>query len=105
MKFRFYWLLYLIPALLILFSVGEIIDGVQHPEQYPFGGEMFATHSIYASKGRFIFYHVSLILLLVLLTVASIKKWKKLFWALLVLSVLLFFYPMFTNGNGFWMND
>lgn len=101
MKFRFYWLLYLIPVLFILFSIGEIIECIQHPEQYPYGGEMFAQHSIYASKDRFIFYHLSLILFFVLLTIASIKKWKKLFWTLLFFLVLLFFYPMFTNGNGF----
>lgn len=79
MKFKLQWLLYLLPILVLIFSIGEIFDSINHPEQYPFGGEMFAEISIYSSSTTYILYHVLVCVMMLLIVISSAMKWKKVF--------------------------
>jgi hypothetical protein len=67
-------------------------------EGYPFGPEVAGPYSIFVSKQFFITYHVWGIVLSVLCTYAMWKEIRVLFMIVLLLLMLVMFYPYYTGS-------
>ncbi len=88
---------YLFLIAIIFFSIGEIVDSISNPSNYPFAGEVLGVYSIYSSINAYILYHSVFILAAIMTLFFSVRKSKKMFFVLLVFLTFILFYPVFTN--------
>jgi hypothetical protein len=87
----------LIPFTLIALNVSELINVYSGKGDYPFESEFFAPLSIYQSQNAYVSYTILFSLFLIALIVSSFLRKKKVYWGLLILCLLFFAYPFFTN--------
>ncbi len=87
----------LVPLALIALNVSELVNVYSGKGDYPFGSEFFSPVSIYQSQDVYVGYTVLFTLVLAALIASSFLRKKKLYWSLLVLCLLFFAYPFFTN--------
>lgn len=87
----------IIPLALTALNVSELINVYSGKGDYPFESEFFSPLSIYQSQSLYVGYTILFTLLLIALIVSSFFKKPKLYWTLLVLCLLFFAYPFFTN--------
>lgn len=90
-------LINLIPALILFMNVSEIVDASLHPERYPFGSDFFSPYSIYQSSRLYIIYQVIFSVSLIALILSSIWGKKKMYYTLLIVNMIMLFYPLLTN--------
>src|SRR5690606_26237625 len=85
------------PFLLILAHCEDLWTIYYGNEDYPFGSAFFAPYSIYQSQSLYVSFVAVHTLFLISLIVCSIfRKWK-LYYVLLVVCIVMLFYPMLTN--------
>lgn len=87
----------LLPLFLIVLNIVDISDVLLNKSRYPFGSEFFSPMSIYKSKEIYVTYNIVFTLMLIVLVIMAFKRNWKYFWIVLVIDVLMFFYPMITN--------
>ena len=86
-----------IPLFFIIAHCDDLWSVYYGKEDYPFGSAFFAPYSIYQSKALFVSFTVIQTLFLVGLVACSIFREWKIYRILLVICILMFFYPILTN--------
>ncbi|SIT14296.1 hypothetical protein SAMN05421761_12111 [Belliella pelovolcani] len=93
-KILFLVVINVIPSFIVLSIILDLYDAIVNPGLFPFGSEFFSPYSIYKHKRLFIAFNLVELLSLVMLIVTSIlRKWK-LYYVLLVISIVLIIYRM-----------
>jgi|GEM_PF-2513096 len=88
----------IIPLFWTIVICEELLAIFYGVENYPFGSDFFSPFSIYQSKKLYVSFIVVHAIFLITLIVCSIfRKWK-FYYFLLAVCIIMFLYPMLTNG-------
>jgi hypothetical protein len=90
-------LINVVPIIFLLFNISELYNVFYGNSDYSFGSDFFSAYSIYQSKMWYIIY-LSIFIVSLLGMISFSKTNKRVgYYALLIVNVLLFLYPMCTN--------
>lgn len=94
-KIIIYFIIYLIPIILIVFNIYDIGNALINPQLHHFGSEMLGP--IYRSQGFYIFYSLLMIILLSFIIFMGIKE--KYHWLIIfiLLTIIVIIYPLIIN--------
>lgn len=88
----------ILPVVFLLLNLFDMV-AVLKGDGYPFGSEFFSPISIYKSKTIYLTYNIVFSLFLLGLIITSILKGHgKVYFILLIISILLLIYPIVTNN-------